>query len=35
MVEMITFDSCDLVARLYELGFAKSYTHSSSFPFFL
>ena len=34
MVEMITFDSGHLVARLYELGFSKSYTHSSSFLFF-
>ena len=32
MVEMITFDSGDSVARLYELGFSKSYTQS--FPFF-
>ena len=34
MVGMITFDSGHLVARLYELGFSKSYTHSSSFLFF-
>ena len=33
MVEMITFDSGDSVARLYELGFSKSYTQSFSFLF--